>query len=109
MKRMQALSRTASARRGGAVIIVVLALLSLMLFLGVFFFEFAQEEQQTSDAFIGANPDEVVNPDPITEEALRQRYELTMRAHDELPTRTAILLHPAPPTRLGLLAAGAVR
>ena len=57
------------ARRGGAVIIVVLALLSLLMFLGVFFFEFVQEEKQAANAF-AANPyDELVNPDKFLDEA----------------------------------------
>ena len=49
-------------RRGGAVIIVVLALLSLMIFLGVFFFEFVQEEQLAAGNY-AANPWDVLNPD----------------------------------------------
>lgn len=50
------------SRRGGAVIIVVLALLSLMIFLGVFFFEFVQEEQLAAGNY-AANPWDVLNPD----------------------------------------------
>ena len=60
------------ARRGGAVIIVVLALLSLMLFLGVFFFEFAKEEQQSAEYFTQFGADAVVNPEPFFDEALQQ-------------------------------------
>lgn len=63
---------TPAPRRGGAVIIVVLSLLSLMLFLGVFFFEFATEEQQNSEYYAGANVDDVVNPETVVTEALEQ-------------------------------------
>lgn len=63
---------TGPLRRGGAVIIVVLALLSLMLFLGIFFFEFTQEEQQTAENFVNANADAIVNPEPYIEEGLEQ-------------------------------------
>lgn len=63
---------TPAPRRGGAVIIVVLSLLSLMLFLGVFFFEFATEEQQNSEYYAGANADDVADPEGIVNEALEQ-------------------------------------
>ncbi len=50
------------SRRGGAVIIVVLALLSLMIFLGVFFFEFVQEEQLAAQNYAN-NLFDPLNPD----------------------------------------------
>lgn len=59
-------------RRGGAVIIVVLALLTLMIFLGVFFFEFVQEEQLAAQNY-ATNPfDELVDPDRFFNEAESQ-------------------------------------
>lgn len=63
------IQRSASTlRRGGAVIIVVLALLSLMIFLGVFFFEFAQEEQLAAQNYANNQFSEIVNPeDPFAE------------------------------------------
>ncbi|MFO1008387.1 MAG: hypothetical protein U0929_20685 [Planctomycetaceae bacterium] len=59
-------------RRGGAVIIVVLALLSLMIFLGVFFFEFTQEEQLAAQNYVSNTSDGMVSPEPYFEEALSQ-------------------------------------
>lgn len=55
--------RPKAPRRGGAVIIVVLALLSLMIFLGVFFFEFAQEEQLAAQNYANNQFAEIVNPE----------------------------------------------
>jgi hypothetical protein len=57
-------------RRGGAVIIVVLALLSLMIFLGVFFFEFTQEEQLAAQNYAVTN--QFLDPEPYFEEAEKQ-------------------------------------
>lgn len=57
-------------RRGGAVIIVVLALLSLMIFLGVFFFEFTQEEQMAAQNYAVTN--QFLDPEPYFEEAEKQ-------------------------------------
>ncbi len=62
---------TLRQRRGGAVIIVVLALLSLMIFLGVFFFEFVQEEQLASQNYAN-NLFDPLNPDRYMDEADKQ-------------------------------------
>ena len=62
----------ACTRRGGAVIIVVLALLSLMIFLGVFFFEFVQEEQQAAGNFAANTYENTLNPERYLNEADKQ-------------------------------------
>lgn len=59
-------------RRGGAVIIVVLALLSLMIFLGVFFFEFTQEEQLAAQNYASNASEGLVSPEPYFNEAMSQ-------------------------------------
>ncbi|RLS37434.1 MAG: hypothetical protein DWH81_11140, partial [Planctomycetota bacterium] len=64
--------RPSVARRGGAVIIVVLALLSLMIFLGIFFFEFVQEELTAAGNYATNPYDELLNPDEFFEEADKQ-------------------------------------
>ena len=65
-------ARTNPPRRGGAVIIVVLALLSLMIFLGVFFFEFAQEEQMAAGNYANNQYSQLVEPDAAFAEAKKQ-------------------------------------
>ena len=59
-------------RRGGAVIIVVLSLLSLLIFLGVFFFEFTQEEQLAAQNYANNASDGLVSPEPYFNEAMSQ-------------------------------------
>lgn len=59
-------------RRGGAVIIVVLALLSLMVFLGVFFLEFVQEELTAAGNYKTNPHAEAINADLYLAEADKQ-------------------------------------
>lgn len=79
-------------RRGGAVIIVVLALLSLLIFLGVFFFEFAQEEQMASVNYATSPYAEIINPDELFDEAAKQLLvgpEVGARPMSALASHTA--------------------
>jgi len=60
------------ARAGGAVIIVVLALMAMLAFLGLFFYDFVQIEQNSAENFARPTGLEGVDPDNLIDSAISQ-------------------------------------
>ncbi|MCA8996775.1 MAG: hypothetical protein KDA80_07315, partial [Planctomycetaceae bacterium] len=60
-----------SRRTGGAVIIVVLSLMTVMVFLGLFFYNWTSQERANAENYADTDPMEI-DPDPIFETVLRQ-------------------------------------
>ncbi|HEY0981491.1 hypothetical protein, partial [Schlesneria sp.] len=80
-----------TSRHGGAVIVVVLALMAMLAFLGLFFFEFASEQYNTSENFASVE-DVDIDPELTFNEILQQTVVGTTNQQSVLDGGTWSLL-----------------
>lgn len=68
-------------RRGGAVIIVVVSLMATLAFLGLFFYNWSNQERINAEYYSDTDPVEI-DPDPIFDEGLQQLIVSTPQGRD---------------------------